>query len=92
MPKPRRLGRPEGAKNIDTVVDVIPPACPLCGSTEKTYTGTRSVQEHEGTHNGRPFNRIVRRRCVCGNPGCVQTRIERSYEFEPPDERGRRKK
>jgi len=76
-------GRPQHAKNIDRIADVEPSRCPACGSTNRgPYVGTCLVQDYEGhTADGRPYNRIVRRRCHCAD--CGQLRIDRSYEFDP---------
>lgn len=77
-PKPP-LGRPAGAPNIKTEVDVEPSRCKKCGSTERTaYFGVPEVQEFDGLHEGEPYTHIVRRRCRCKR--CEQVRIDRHYE------------
>lgn len=81
--KTKPAGRPPGAKNVTTIVDVEPSRCPACGGTDKTYTGSRTEHPFEGVREGKPFTRIVRRRCVCSNAACGQVWIERTFEFEP---------
>jgi nitrate reductase cytochrome c-type subunit len=76
-------GRPKGSANTEAVVDVETSRCPNCQSTRRSeYLGARNVQEFEGLAEGRPYNRIVRRRCQCLD--CGQTRIDRTFEFAPP--------
>lgn len=73
------LGRPQGAPNIKSEVDVVPSSCKKCGSTERSaYFGTPQVQEFNGVHDGKPYTHIVRKRCTCSN--CGQNRFDRSYE------------
>lgn len=81
--KAKPAGRPRGAKNVTTIVDVQPSRCPACGTTEKSYTGSRTVQDFVGNHAGATFTRVIRRRCICANAACSQVWIERTYEFEP---------
>lgn len=89
MSKPKK-GRPAGSQNTDATADATPSRCPSCGSTNReAYVGSKQVQEFEGTHNGTPFNRIVRRRCACSD--CGQFRIDRTFEFEPPAAEPKRK-
>ena len=83
--KPRRPRRP----NVEPVADVEPSRCPACGSTKRTaYAGTRTVQAYQGSHNGKPYDRIIRRRTQCA--ACLQFRIDRSFEADPPAKRPKR--
>jgi hypothetical protein len=76
-------GRPKGSPNVDQVVTLEASRCPKCGSTRRSEYLDRTVQEYEGlTSDGRPYNRIVRRRTRCLD--CEQLRIDRTLEFEPP--------
>lgn len=83
------MGRPKGSPNVDKVVDVEISRCPNsnCASTNRGPYLDRHVQEYAGlTPDGKPYNRIVRRRCQCLD--CGQMRIDRTFENEPdkPDE------
>lgn len=74
------MGRPRHAKNIETIIDHDPSACPKCRSTEREpYFGAPLEQEFSGTRpNGQAYTHIVRRRTRCKN--CGQARIDRTYE------------
>lgn len=91
-PKKEKTGRPPGSANIKNTSDAEPSRCPVCGSTNRgPYLGEKNVLEYAGEHNGKPYNRIVRRRCACAD--CGQTRIDCSHEFEPeaPDKKQKKK-
>ncbi len=76
----RKPGRPKGSKNITTVVDVITPACPKCGSHERSkYHNTKTKICFGVTIDGRRYNRVTERTCNCSV--CGETRIERWIEF-----------
>ena len=83
MSKPKK-GRPAGSKNTQALVDVMPSRCHECDSTNRSpYMGNTRVQFFAGVHDGRPYTRIVRRRCQCLD--CGQFRIDRSFENHPGD-------
>ena len=77
----RSVGRPVGSKSGDLVwIDVQTARCPKCQSTDRDWYGAVTIQEYEGADpQGRPFNRIIKRRTRCAN--CGQIRIERTYEL-----------
>lgn len=83
--KAKKPGRPRGSKNIDRPADPeenVLSNCPKCGSTrKKTVSQSPIVQFFEGVHNGKPFNRIVRRRVICSD--CGQHRMDITREFVP---------
>ncbi len=55
-----------------------PTTCPTCGSARRSKYYAAHVQEHAGvTAAGRPYTRILRRRCRCED--CGQVRIDRQY-------------
>ena len=60
-------------------VDVIPPACPKCGSTKRNgYHNTKTMNYPGITASGVRYDRIIWRRTECGN--CGQRIVERSFE------------
>lgn len=74
-------GRPTGAANVETIVDVETSRCPRCGSTEREpYSGT-TAQAYAGTFGGRPYTHILRRRTRCC--ACGAARIDRAFENRP---------
>jgi hypothetical protein len=62
------------------IADVQPSSrCPKCGSEGRTQYWSKIVQTSAGIlPDGRPYGRIVRRRCRCLD--CGQVRIDRQYE------------
>jgi len=79
MARPR--GRPKGSRNVKTTAEVVPSRCPECGSTQRAGYLDKVVQKMAGTADGKPFNRIVRRRTRCLD--CGHPRIDRSFEYVP---------
>lgn len=61
-----------------TQVDVIPPACTKCGSTERTGYHCVRTLESKGNLKGRPYTRIVWKRTIC--KACGQHRTDRVFE------------
>ncbi|MCE9605077.1 MAG: hypothetical protein K8U03_09280 [Planctomycetia bacterium] len=80
MSQRKNAGRPAGAANIKSTVDVQPSQCKKCQSTERSaYFGTPEVQEFSGVRpDGTQYTHIVRRRCTCS--ACGQVRFDRAYE------------
>lgn len=73
-------GRPAGSKNIETVVQVITPACPECGSTERTkYEGITAQVVKGVLIDGRKYNRAIKKRTTCLN--CDHQRIDEWIEI-----------
>lgn len=73
------MARPKGSPNVKTVLHIEPPRCPNCESTKCTVLNT-GIQEYAGFDaDGKPYNRIVRRRVQCTD--CQRVRIDRSLEF-----------
>lgn len=71
-------GRPKGSTGGTPQVETEATRCPKCGSTKRTgYFGT-VVNEYQGEFNGRPFDRIVKRRTSCVD--CGQHRVDWTYE------------
>jgi hypothetical protein len=67
--------------NVKTVQQVEPPRCPDCESTDSLVLQT-NVQEYEGFDgDGKPYNRIVRRRTQCQH--CSRVWMVRTLEFVP---------
>jgi hypothetical protein len=76
------MGRPKGSGNVKETVQVVPSRCAACGSTRRSGYLDKTVQQFSGiAPDGKPFNRIVRRRTRCLD--CDQLRIDRSLEYEP---------
>jgi uncharacterized protein (UPF0212 family) len=76
--KKSKKGRPKGSKSESVVVEVLPVACPKCGSTARgVYTGTNRHLFTSGVHDGVEYTSITLRRCRCAK--CGQTRIEKTY-------------
>ena len=81
-PQTKGPGRPVGSKNIETVVHVVTPACPKCGSHDRTkYEGSTSQVAKGVLIDGRRYSKAVRRRCRCANPDCNEPRIEEWIEI-----------
>ena len=76
----KSLGRPLGAKNIETVVHVVTPACPECGSHNRTKYEGGTPQLIKGVLlDGRRYNRAIRRRTSCID--CGKPRIDEWIEI-----------
>jgi hypothetical protein len=74
-----RAGRPAGKNPKPPINSVEPSRCPSCDSTERGPYFGKTTQEVKGTDgNGKPYDRIVRRRTRCAS--CGQTRIDRTFE------------
>lgn len=59
-------------------VDVIPPGCLKCGSTDREpYHNIRSINS-VGNRDGRPYTRITLKRTKCSK--CGQCRVDRIFE------------
>lgn len=81
-PKPSAAGRPAGAANREyDEVEAAPTRCRQCGSTSRSAYFGRNTVVQTGEHEGRPYNRIVWRRCRC--EACGQHRFDKSFELEP---------
>ncbi len=78
-------GRPKGKNDKPAVQTVEPSRCPSCNSTERGHYFGRTVQEHKGIDDGKPYDRIVRRRTKCAQ--CGQIRIDRTYESSEDEPR-----
>ena len=75
----RRPGRPKGSKDLECV-DVTPGACPGCNATTyKRRAIIKSMDFGGVTADGRPYTRVVWRRCLCD---CGQTFVEKSRECD----------
>lgn len=81
----KKRGRPKGSKTSRDVVVVEPSRCEKCDSTERSaYFGTPRVIEYASgglDSKGKPFNRVVFRRCRCLS--CGQIRQDKSQEYHP---------
>lgn len=63
-----------------TQVDVIPPACPKCLSTEREpYFAIKKLAVDGITPNGVKYNRITFKRTRCKR--CTQARVDRIFEL-----------
>ena len=78
-PGPAGPGRPVGSRNEpDPPVCVVEPSrCLKCGSMTRSDYWGKVVRECTGMHNGRPYSRVVWRRCRC--LACGQTRVDKEY-------------
>lgn len=84
--KRRKLGRPAGSKNVTRIATAIATRCPQCSSTDREEYAYRRVELISGTApDGKPFNRVVRRRTRC--EGCGLARIDTIFEFTTPNNR-----
>ena len=66
-------------RNVYEQVDVIPPACRKCGSTDRTgYVNVRTIEISGETATGQPYTQMTLKRTMC--KGCGQHRIDRVFE------------
>lgn len=74
-------GRPKGAKTEQREQAIAELSrCRRCQSTDReAYTGQPFTQRLSGTRDGKPYNRVVRRRTRCRN--CGQARFDLTYEL-----------
>lgn len=75
MSKPKRRGRPKGAKNKDYSEHVVelPPRCPHCGVSDSAVVvgGSKSPPPtpHRGVKGGQAYTHIEKTRMVCNHCG-----------------------
>lgn len=79
-----KRGRPPGAKNKKGPTVVVEKTrCPKCQSTDRSeYMGTPNVQLLTTAvldREGKPYNKVTRRRCKCLN--CGQIRFDQIREM-----------
>lgn len=75
----RGPGRPEGpAEEVDVAAATVV-RCKRCDSTRRSkYTNTRILRRGGTGPDGKPYTRVVWRRCRCLS--CGQARVERTFE------------
>lgn len=89
--KPKKTGRPIGAKTADRdLVDVPPSFCSRCGSTERSVyndvirrEGDGIIEGTGGPLDGTPYTAVELRPTKCLNPDCGQHRYDRTWEYIP---------
>ena len=84
MSNKKTPGRPEGSKTQDLPTsEVVKSVCKSCGSTKREkYFGTPIEFDISGERNGRPYNKLIRKRTRCAD--CGQQRLDSFYEMVKP--------
>jgi hypothetical protein len=80
--KAKKMGRPEGSKNVKTTTTTELSRCPACGDTRRRKLGNKIILEHGGIKaDGRPYTHTVWQRVQCER--CEQVRKDRTLENWP---------
>ena len=82
IPRKGKVGD-RGKDRTYVTVDRHPTNCPKCQSTERLRYEGRQVFAYEGEIDGKPFNHVVWRKCICV---CGQAIKERTHEFFPAED------
>lgn len=77
----KRPGRPKGATNVRTVVEVQPSRCRTCGSSRRTKYENPVRIDYSGS--GLEFVAVILRTCRCLD--CGQARRDQEKEYAPKD-------
>lgn len=83
-PRKGMRGKPLGPRREYETIVRSPANCPKCHATErKRYFQKQVFKTLEGIVDGKKYNQIVWRTCVCA---CGQAIKEKSYEYHPDED------